>query len=446
MIKKLRRKFILISMLSTFAVLFLIIGSLNLANYISMTQNADRLLDYLIDSGGEFKADFMGKPLEFNGDISFAPAPPDKNFERNFKNPKFSFETPYETIFFSVRYASNDKNDINKYVPFAGRIASVSEDEAKEYAKKAVKGNGLYAKKRGYIGNYRYAISSVKNDSFVVFIDRTREIQSFHNVLKYSIILSAVGLLAVYFLVYFISKKVFKPVEESYEKQKRFVTDASHELKTPLTIISANTEIIEMENNENDWTKSIKNQVARMTSLTEKMVMLSRMDENEALSFAKINLSKIINESIDNYTVLAKQKSIDFKYDIEDSIYMSADEAKICQMISLLLDNSLKYATPVSSKLSDKEQNAWISVTLKKMGNRIHLSISNSADMPSDGNMNILFERFYRLDSSRNSKTGGSGIGLSIVESIVDAHKGTINAKAIKGESIEFNISFKAVQ
>ena len=201
-----------------------------------------------------------------------------------------------------------------------------------------------------------------------------------------------------------------------------------------------------MENNENEWTKSIKNQVARMTSLTEKMVMLSRMDENESLSFAKINLSKIINESIDNYTVLAKQKSIDFKYDIEDSIYMSADEAKICQMISLLLDNSLKYATPVSSKLSDKVQNAWISVTLKKMGNRIHLSISNSADMPSDGNMNILFERFYRLDSSRNSKTGGSGIGLSIVESIVDAHKGTINAKAIKGESIEFEITFKAVQ
>lgn len=435
-------------MLSTFAVLFLIIGSLNLANYISMTRNADRLLDYLVRNGGQFNESFMGKPIEFNGDMSFAPAPPDKKFEVDFKKPGFSFETPYETIYFSVRYVDSDMDNIYKYEPFAGRIASVSEEEAKEYARKALKGNGIATRERGYIGNYRYAIAPDWDfiSSFVVFIDRTREIQSFKNVLKYSIILSVVGLLAVFILVNFISKKVFKPVEESYEKQKRFVTDASHELKTPLTIISANTEIIEMENNENEWTKSIKNQVARMTSLTEKMVMLSRMDENEALSFAKINLSKIINESIDNYTVLAKQKFIDFKYDIEDSIYMSADEAKICQMISLLLDNSLKYATPVSSKLSDKEQNAWISVTLKKMGNRIHLSISNSADMPSDGNMNILFERFYRLDSSRNSKTGGSGIGLSIVESIVDAHKGTINAKAIKGESIEFEITFKAVQ
>ena len=433
-------------MLSTFAVLFLIIGSLNLANYISMTRNADRLLDYLVRNGGQFNDSFMGKPIEFNGDMSFAPAPPDKNFERNFKNPNFSFETPYETIFFSVRYASNDKNDINKYVPFAGRIASVSEDEAKEYAKKAVKGDGLFVKKRGYIGNYRYAISSVKNDSFVVFIDRTREIKSFHNVLKYSIILSAVGLLAVYFLVYFISKKVFKPVEESYEKQKRFVTDASHELKTPLTIISANTEIIEMENNENEWTKSIKNQVSRMSTLTEKMVMLSRMDENESLSFEKVNLSKVINESMDNYTLLAKQKNIDFVCDIDDSLYMSADETKICQMVGLLLDNALKYAIPAANNASGDKQNAWINVNLKKKSNRIHFSISNSADMPNNGNMDILFERFYRLDSSRNSKTGGSGIGLSIVKSIVDAHKGTINAKAIKGESIEFEITFKAAQ
>jgi signal transduction histidine kinase len=391
----------------------------------------------------------MGNPIEFNRDVSFAPAPPDKNFEGNFKKPGFSFETPYETIYFSVRYADNDIDNIDKYEPFAGRIASVSEEEAKEYARKALKGNGIATRERGYIGNYRYAIRPDWMDRgthFVVFIDRTREIQSFKNVLKYSIILSSVGLLAVFILVYFISKKVFKPVEESYEKQKRFVTDASHELKTPLTIISANTEIIEMESEENEWTKSIKNQVSRMTSLTEKMVMLSRMDENEALSFTKVNLSNVINESIDNYTVLAKQKSIDFKYEIEDSVYMSADEAKICQMLSLLLDNALKYATPVSSNISDKEQNAWISVTLKKNGNRIHLSISNSADMPSDGNMNILFERFYRLDSSRNSKTGGSGIGLSIVESIVDSHKGTINAKAIKGTSIEFEISFKAVQ
>ena len=331
-------------MLSTFAVLFLIIGSLNLANYISMTRNADRLLDYLVRNGGQFHDSFMGKPIEFNGDMSFAPAPPDKHFEVDFKKPDFSFETPYETRYFSVRYADFDMDNIDKYEPFAGRIASVSEEEAKEYARKALNGNGIATRERGYIGNYRYAIAPDWDfiSSFVVFIDRTREIQSFKNVLKYSIILSAVGLLAVFILVNFISKKVFKPVEESYEKQKRFVTDASHELKTPLTIISANTEIIEMENNENEWTKSIKNQVARMTSLTEKMVMLSRMDENEALSFTKVNLSNVINESIDNYTVLAKQKSIDFKYEIEDSVYMLADEAKICQMDIKIVESSAR--------------------------------------------------------------------------------------------------------
>ena len=128
---------------------------------------------------------------------------------------------------------------------------------------------------RGTNNDYRYLLKQTDSGYLIIFTDISRDIQNAERILLYSVIISIAGLAAVYVLVYFFSKKVFKPVEESYQKQKRFITDASHELKTPLAIIAANADVIEMEAGESEWSKSIKNQVGRMSSLVENMVEFS---------------------------------------------------------------------------------------------------------------------------------------------------------------------------
>ena len=197
-----------------------------------------------------------------------------------------------------------------------------------------------------------------------------------------------------------------------------------------------------MENGENEWNKSIKNQVKRMSSLVEKMVTLSRMDEGDTLEFKKISLSDTIEDAVGDYYNLVAKNNKKLSVDIDKEIFVLADETKIRHMCGLLLDNAVKYATPSSNSTEE----ALIEVNLKAKGNKAILTFRNTTDMDDDGDMNVLFERFYRRDASRNSKTGGSGIGLSIVQSIVLLHKGKIKAYAKKNESITFEISLNQIK
>ena len=479
MIKNLRKKFILVTMLSTFAVLFVIIGGLNVANYISMNSGADSLLDILAENDGKFPDYFMGRRVDFeergaaggkrdsknnspriSGDDSETERPQlppnvygsefitgDSGsgtqwqitiYEEEFEFPEidkrerdFTYETPYATRFFSVKY---DPCAENVYTTDVGRIASVSETEAVSYAKDVISCMKRYSVVHGYRGNYRYCVTRRENDSaLVVFLDMTEEKTSFFNVLRFSLILSGVGLLAVFLLVWYFSKKVFRPVEEGYRKQKRFITDASHELKTPLSIISANVEVLEMENEESKWSGSIKNQVSRMSGLVEQMVTLSRLDESDELTMVAFDFTEAVKDTAEGYQAVAKKNDQEFEVSVEDGINMTGDEAKIRQMVGLLLDNAVKYASA-----PEGEEKAKIKLSAKKKGRKILLKLWNTTDQVAEGNQDILFERFYRPDASRNSKKGGSGIGLSIVKSIVEAHKGKITANSKDGKSICF--------
>lgn len=431
MIKTLRRKFIAIAMCSMAAVLFLLIGGINLVNYHNVNRTTDARLDILAQNQGHFPNSdtphFSSNtlPEEFSPSPDFPSKPP--------KTPSpfqgMSKEAPFETRFFTVTL----KEDGSLVSVDTGKIAAISTQDACDYAL------WLWQKqsRQGYYGHYKYRAVSVtdirgKNNTLYIFLDCERELNTFRDFLIASTAASLLGIALVFLMVVFFSKILVKPIAESYEKQKRFITDASHELKTPLAIIDANTEVLEMEQGENEWTVSIHNQVARLSSLTQKLVFLSRMEEENAsqLTMLDFSLSDAVEESAEPFQTVAEAAHKTLELSIVPDLSYCGDEAALRQLVSLLLDNALKYAP----------ENGIICLTLKESGKNKILTVQNTAEGLSIGKMDFLFDRFYRADASRNSSTGGFGIGLSVAKAIVTAHKGKISAKSEDGKSILFTV------
>ena len=467
MIKTLRKKFIAIAMLSTALVLFIIIGAINIANYINTNANLDARLELIAYNGGTFPdmnddgsapavpdisseapdsstTDMApapdGSTVPNDSTVSDGSAAPDDSmvppapdsgsyFDDQYGRHGIDKETPFETRYFSVLlYENGNVSTID-----TGKIASVSTSEAGDYA------TSLYGKgkTKGFIDQYKYLSVSTTNtngDNMVlyVFINCSKELMTIRTYALASIGISIIGLLVVFVLVCFFSKTVTKPMAESYEKQKRFITDASHEIKTPLTIIDANTEVLEMMEGENEWTVSIRKQIARLTALTEKLVFLSRMDEDSTrLEMQEFNISDAILDTAMPFETVAESKGKTLDISVAPDINYTGSETNIRQMVSLLLDNAIKYSS----------ENGSIRLNFSTNGKLKTLSVWNTVDEIETGKLDYLFERFYRIDKSRNSKTGGFGIGLSVVQAIVQAHNGKVSAKSEDGKSIEFTIS-----
>ena len=467
MIKTLRKKFIAIAMLSTALVLFIIIGAINIANYINTNANLDARLELIAYNGGTFPdmnddgsapavpdisseapdsstTDMApapdGSTVPNDSTVSDGSAAPDDSmvppvpdsgsyFDVQYGRHGIDKETPFETRYFSVLlYQNGNVSTID-----TGKIASVSTSEAGDYA------TSLYdkGKTKGFIDQYKYLSVSTTNtngDNMIlyVFINCSKELMTIRTYALASIGISIIGLLVVFVLVCFFSKTVTKPMAESYEKQKRFITDASHEIKTPLTIIDANTEVLEMMEGENEWTVSIRKQIARLTALTEKLVFLSRMDEDSTrLEMLEFNISDAILDTAMPFETVAESKGKTLDISVAPDINYTGSETNIRQMVSLLLDNAIKYSS----------ENGSIRLNFSTNGKLKLLSVWNTVDEIETGKLDYLFERFYRIDKSRNSKTGGFGIGLSVVQAIVQAHNGKVSAKSEDGKSIEFTIS-----
>ena len=444
MIKSLRKRFIFAAMASTFGVLFVIMSILNVANYVRMVSRADDTLDELADNNGQFDSrDFMKElmpdhkdgQLPSNSGESDGNAVTKQDESENIQPPeklgkkrgdKFSPETPFQTRFFSVVVLDGIVVSYS-----LDNIAAVNESDAESYAEQII-ADGI---DKGFIDIYRYMVVDCDDEtggSRIIFVDCRQEIESFKNTLVYSVGVSLLGFLAVFTLVLFWWKKRSKPVADSYEKQKRFITDASHEIKTPLTIIDANTEVIEMVNGESEWTQNTRDQVRRLTSLTNQMVALSRLDENpEPREKSEFDFSEVAYEVIDHFSTLSEVRGKKINADIEDGIKYTGDENSIRQLISILVDNAMKYAVETTP----------IDISMRRDGRKVRFMLRNLTDGMDEGSQDILFERFYRPDSSRNSETGGSGIGLSLAKSIVEAQRGKIPAKCDKDGYITFQVT-----
>lgn len=405
MIKQLRRKFIAIAMCSIVLVLGSIVAIINLMSYNNVVSNADALLAVLQENDGIFPRYEIKPDGEKRQPHGLSP------------------ETPFETRYFTVLL----RGDGDVVATDTGRIAAVSTAVAQEYAIE------LYetGKKTGFLESYKYKTVETKNGTMYIFLDCSKALSSFYNFLLASVLVSIGGILVVLGLVLVLSKVVVKPFAESYAKQKRFITDASHEIKTPLTIIDASAEVLEMENGESGWITSIQNQVKRLTVLTQRLVFLSRMDEeNLVLQKSEFLLSNVVGEAVQSFEAIASANNKKLIVTIQPDIKYTGEETHIYQLVSILLDNAMKYS----------DENGWITLQLKQTGKGKELLVENSVLKVPQGNLNMLFERFYRLDSSRSSETGGYGIGLSAAKAIVSAHKGKISAYSKDGTSIQFKI------
>lgn len=333
-------------------------------------------------------------------------------------------ETPFELRYFSVKL----NTDGGVIAVDTSKIAAVDTSKAEKYAKEIFDQD----KEKGFIDSYKYMVGSTKDGNLIyVFLDADRELKSCRSFLISSLVITALGIFTVLALVILLSETALRPIIESYEKQKRFITDAGHEMKTPLTVISANAEIIELENGESQWTAGIKSQVSKLASLTEKLVILSKMEEGAKLEMNEFSLSEAFFDTCEQYRSIAMSKNVRFDLAISENVNIIGNENEIRRCITLLLDNAFRYTN----------EGGFVSVKVQSLLNGTEIKFTNSTNGVEKGSLDNWFGRFYRTDLSRNSDTGGSGIGLSVVKAIVLAHGGVVRAHSSDGINVEFTIT-----
>ncbi len=408
MIYKLRNKFIRISALSLIVVLLGIYLAIFAINSRQLDENMDALTDMISFEKGR-PPEFKDLPPESQNQGQPEPRPRRDIF--------INKETRFSTRFFTVEYNSSGGGA----TATIDNIASVTSEEAISMADGLMTASGTA--ERGWVSDYRYKIIREDTGTKIIFVDGTINKGLSRNFLATAALVLLGSGTVVLLLIIFFSKKAVKPVAESYEKQKQFVTDANHELKTPLTLILANLDIAESELGKNDWLDDIRYEGEQMALLVERLVSLSRMDEDgTTLSKERFNMSEMMLDITSEFANAAESSGRAFTVDIKPDVFVDGDEAALRQTASILLDNALKYC----------DRKGIICCSLSA-GRRTELTVTNSFKDVDNTRLDKLFDRFYRSDKARTSGTG-FGIGLSIAKSIVEKHGGSIRAyKATNG-------------
>ena len=411
MIYKLQRRFIIICAVSVLSVVTLVFSVILALNISSLNRNMDILADSISEGGGRFPGAFNENPVPDK-------FPPQNKLDFDFITPETPFSTRHFTVFF-------DENGQVKQT-FMESIFSIPEGKAIEYAQNALDEN----RERGWIYNYRYKVFTNEAGYGVVLVDGSMN----RSVLMQSTTIAGIVLLAcaalVLILIFLLSKKAVKPIAESYEKQKQFITDANHELKTPLTLILANLDIAESELGQNEWLDDIRSEGHRMTDLVNQLVALSRMDEeSHTLTFNRVSLGQMVADTVSEFEPLATGRGKHLLAEIDAEVSCLGDEALLRRLVGILMDNAIKYC----------DDGGEITVTLR-CHRRIVLSVENTYAAVSELELHRLFDRFYRSDKARTFK-GGYGIGLSMAKSIAEKHKGEISAYKKDPTHIGFKVT-----
>lgn len=274
----------------------------------------------------------------------------------------------------------------------------------------------------------------------IVLMSREQQIEVLNNLLKVFISIGSISLILLLLISIYLTNKTIKPIKETFEKQKQFIANASHELKTPLTIIRTNTSLVLSNKSlsvesQSKWLNYINNQIERMSELLDEMLSLAKLDTNRGLDeFVVFDLSKLLNNILLTFEAVIFENKIQLESNIEEDISIKGDKESIKKVVIILLDNAIKY-TNKSGK---------IDVELKQEKNKIRLKVKNTGEGIKKEDINKIFERFYRVDSSRARETGGYGLGLSIAKSIVESNNGKIYAESNIGKDTTFIIEFNS--
>ncbi len=387
MIKRVRTKFMLAAMGAVALVLALVLGLTNFVNFKHVRRDLDATLDMLAYHDGHF-------PQKPSGQPDMTP------------------ETPYVTRYFSVTLAEDGKAlDVD-----LTHIAAVDESSAVKMAKSCVKNDS------GFYLQYRYLADDVSEGRRIIFLDAEHQLAQCGAFLGVSLSMAGAGLIAVFVITYLLSNVVMRPIVKTQNNQRRFITNAGHDLKTPITIIDADAELLKMELGDNEWVEDIKTQTKRLASLTEELIYLSRMEEEEPIKMIDFPLSDVVEESVKSFSAPAKTNGKTIVANITPGITLRGDNGAVQRLLSILLDNALKYSPEGDN----------ITVNLRRRGWQSILIVSNHAPELRQEDTERMFDRFYRNDSSRGS-SDGFGIGLSVAEAIVAAHRGRITAELEDG-------------
>ena len=413
MVKRLKKRFLAITMLSVFIVLLILNVAVNTLNYKKMIDDCDSDLSVLNEFSNIENTIYMTQGTELS--------------ETGTSGTFFAgniFVEGLERMHVSVQLDKDMKIE-NVW----SNVIGLSSTNIVELAQRAI-GSG---KETGFVDNYRFIVRETWNGGwYVSFVDVSESLHSFKNFLMISTSVSLACMVVLSVILYFVSDKAIRPIVESYEKQKRFITDAGHELKTPLTIIRADSDALEMEIGEdNEWVSDIKKQTVRMNELTNNLILLSKMEEtNLARVSEPVELGEVVEDQAGSFRAVAESCDINMNIDADD-ITVKGDKKMLSQLVSILADNAVKYCPEHKS----------IDISLKSDQKNAIMEITNDTkeDIKNDS-LKHLFDRFYRTDSSHNSSTGGHGIGLSIAKAITDSHKGKITAEKRRDYSITFKV------
>ena len=397
MIRGIRRRFIRIALAVLALAMILVVVIINTANWINVRAELWETMSTLSETGGQYGG-------------------------RGGRN-KHMRNMLDESRFFVVNTSTNGEYMFSN----TSRMVDIDEEELDRIASKALQSG----KSTGFCEDYMFSVSQWREGQSIIFLNCETKLTRVRRLALISALACAGCILLAWLLVALFSRRAIRPLVENAIMQKQFITDAGHELKTPLTVISANMDVLALEAGENEWIQSTKKQVANMRGLVNELIYLSRLDEEDAkLKRNDVDLSKLVRETAEPFVGMAEFSGKKMVVEAEVGIHVNGDNAALQRLISILCDNAVKY-TP---------EGGTITVRLTHSRKGIVLKTENTlASLLSRETVEHLFDRFYRADESRSKESGGYGIGLSVAKAIVEKHGGAIQIRQRDDENrIEF--------
>lgn len=412
MIKELRRRFIFIIMACISFIFILILLILNISMTISGRRQGYAILWEYAQRKEAAAKDIMP------GD---APIPPDAKPSADkedfpFRGRIFENERNGWLNDMRISYVFYDLNGEISQISVSGN-PELSEEILINMADAVMKSSNEQGAKSGYL----YLVKSTETETQTYFLDFAPERSTSMRLMWVCLWIGLAGILILLIPVIFLSRWVSKPVQQAFDKQKQFIADASHELKTPLTIITTNAEVLKGSLPDNKWLTHILDQTERMKILINNLLELARLDSYSTREkFITFDLSKSVKNSALSFESIAYEYGKTFTMEIEEGLSLYGNESSLRQLVTILLDNAFKYS----------DDKGTITLKLGRHNDKKELLVRNTGNGISAKDQKHIFERFYRCDSSRSRESGGYGLGLSIAQSIVEAHKGHIRVKS----------------